>query len=136
VIRALVAVTLALTACTGGGDGNGGGGDDAVGSPIDAPGAGTVELVAPPPTGAGEVPTFEWRPVEGAATYQVVVQDGQGNAVWSWQGEATSVALGGVPDRPAAAEGPVLSAGSSWSVAALDAQGHVVAVSVLRPVSP
>jgi hypothetical protein len=131
----LLAAALALSACTGG-DGGGGGGDGQIGTPLEAPGVAAVELVGPPAEGAGEVPTFEWKPVQGAAAYHLVVKDADGNAVWAWQGEATSVALGGVPDRPAAAEGPVLSAGSSWSVSALDGEGHVLAVSVLRPVSP
>jgi hypothetical protein len=96
----------------------------------------TVELTAPPEEGAGEVPTFGWERVAGAAANRLVVLDAEGRAVWAWEGPETSVALGGVLDRPEGAEGPVLTAGSTWTVAALGADGHVVAVSAARPASP
>jgi hypothetical protein len=110
----------------------------AVGSPIAAPGIGTaIELVAPPTEGAGEVPSFEWRSVQGAEFYRLVVLDPSQGPIWAWEGTETSVNLGGLPgERPTGDGGPVIVAGSSWSVAALDADGHVVAVSVSRPVSP
>jgi len=74
--------------------------------------------------------------VEGTAAYRLVVLDAEGQPVWAWEGPDTTVALGGVPDRPEGAEGPVLSPGSTWSVAALDGDGHAVAASELRPASP
>ena len=128
-----------LGACTGGGAGDGGMAGD--GGHVDEPiGEGTVEaaieLTAPPEEGAGETPTFEWEPVGVATAYRLVVLDAEGRAVWAWEGPDTSVALGGVPDRPAGTEGPVLTPGSAWSVAALDADGHVVAASPLRSASP
>ena len=135
-----LAVLMVLGACTGGGAGDGGttagdggnGPEPVGGGPVEA----TVELTAPPEEGAGEVPTFGWEPVAGAAAYRLVVLDAEGRAVWAWEGPETSVALGGVPDRPEGAEGPVLTAGSTWTVAALGADGHVVAVSAARPASP
>ncbi|MGH2653976.1 MAG: hypothetical protein ACRDHV_06465 [Actinomycetota bacterium] len=143
-MRRLLLLALAglvvLAACTGGGGAEDGGsaGD---GGNVDEPiGQGAVEaaieLTAPPEEGAGEVPTFEWEPVGGAAGYRLVVLDAEGRAVWAWEGPDTSVALGGVPDRPEGSEGPVLTPGSTWSVAALDAEGHVLATSELRPASP
>jgi hypothetical protein len=138
----LVAVCAALVtaACTsGGGAGEGEAAGD--GGNVDEPigqGAveGTVELVAPPEEGAGETPTFEWEPVEGAAAYRLVVLDAEGQPVWAWEGPDTTVALGGVPDRPEGAEGPVPPPGSTWSVAALGGDGHVLAVSPVRSASP
>ena len=141
----LALASVALAACTGG-DRSVEERPVATGSSVEAgapgePFEGTdlpeVTLVAPPLEGAGEVPTFEWEPVEGAATYRLAVLNGDGEAVWSWEGESTEVALGGLSvDRPEGEPGPVITAGSSWSVAALDADGHVLALSVLRPVSP
>ncbi len=138
--RLLVTGTWALLAaasCTGGGDGGAGDGGSA-GEPLggDAAPGEAVQLVAPEEQGAGETPTFEWEPVEGASTYRLVVLNAEGQATWAWEGAETSVPLGGVADRPEGSEGPVLTPGSSWSVAALDAEGHVLAASELRPVSP
>lgn len=144
-MRRLVPLALAglvaLVACTGGGGGDGNGGTAGDGENGTEPVGGgavqaAVELTAPPEEGAGEVPTFEWEPVESAAAYRMVVLDAEGRAVWAWEGPDTSVALGGVPDRPEGAEGPVLTPGSTWSVAALDAEGHVLAVSPARSASP
>lgn len=132
-----LAALMVLAACTGDGErGEGGtagdGGEQVGGGAVEA----TVELKAPPEEGAGEVPTFEWEPVDGAVAYRMVVLDAGGQAVWAWEGPDTSVSLGGVPDRPEGAEGPVLTPGSTWSVAALDERGHVVAASPARPASP
>lgn len=135
---------LLLVACTGDGakegGSNGGAGSTGgtVGSPIAAPGLkASVELTGPPTEGAGEVPTFEWKAAEGAASYRLVVLDPNGGPIWAWEGSETTVNLGGLPaERPVGEGGPVIVQGSSWSVAALDAGGHVVAVSVFRPVSP
>ena len=136
--RVLVLVAaIFVGACTGDeGGGAGGGTSEDAGTSFEAPGLAAVELLGPSTEGAGEVPTFGWSPVEGAVAYRLAVVGPDGGAVWAWEGDGTSAALGGVPDRPVGAEGPVLSPGSSWSVSALDAEGHVIAVSVLRPVSP
>jgi hypothetical protein len=129
-------VLVGLMACTSGDD-TGSGDQDGGGARLDAPGVEAgVELVAPPKTGAGEVPTFEWRAVEGAAAYRLAVLNADGDVVWVWEGEETSIALGGVADRPEGSYGPVLTPGSTWSVVALDPTGAVVAVSEVRPVSP
>lgn len=109
----------------------------AAGTPIEAPGIDrVVTLLAPATEGAGGVPVFEWGPVDGAAEYLLVVQGPEGTATWAWEGTATRVALGGIEGRAAGELGPGLEPGSAWSVAALDAERHVIAVSVLRPVSP
>lgn len=125
---ASVALALALAGCVGA---------EQSGSPIDAPGIETtVELVGPPTTGAGSIPTFEWSAVDDASVYRLAVMDDDGAAVWAWEGSATSIILGAVPGREEGDGGPILTSGSTWSVVALDADGHVIAVSALRPVSP
>jgi hypothetical protein len=91
-----------------------------------------VELVAPGATNAGRAPTFRWGTVAGAAAYRLTVL-GSDAPRWSWQGNASEVRYGGVPEG---VDGPSLVAGSWWSVAALDESGALVALSELRAVSP
>ncbi len=146
---ALGALVAVLVSCTGGdgasdrdgADATGPGGaasPGAAGSPLAAPGIeATVTLTGPPSEGAGEVPSFDWEAVPGTSTYRVVVLDADGGPIWAWEGAETTVNLGGLPgERPIGEPGPVIRPGSSWSVVALDAEGHVVAVSPARPVSP
>jgi hypothetical protein len=124
----VLVVALALTGCVPAAQS---------GPPIEAPGLdATVQLTAPGETGGGAIPTFEWSAVDGASAYRLVVTDADGGATWSWEGSETSVILGAVPEREEADGGPILTSGSTWSVVALDADGHVIAVSTLRPVSP
>ena len=138
-------LALALAACTSGGGGDGGAAGDPEAEPaegsavprIDAPGVeGEVALLGPPEQGAGEVPIFEWQAVEGAATYRLAALDEDGGVVWAWEGEGTSVPLGGVADRPEGEPGPVLEGAGSWSVVAVDREGRVLAVSEIRSVAP
>ncbi len=96
-----------------------------------------IELLDPPTAHAGAVPKFRWQAVEGATVYRLFVLDAQGHPLWAWEGAGTSVWLGGLPrPRPPAEAGPRIESGSTWSVAALDDDGHARAVSPLRPVSP
>ena len=92
----------------------------------------TIELLAPTELDAGRAPTFEWAPVETAATYRLSVLAPDA-PTWAWLGSATSVRYGGVPEG---ASGPSLRPGSWWSVTALTSDGSVLAVSDLRAVSP
>lgn len=95
-----------------------------------------VNVLGPPEGGAGEVPQFRWEPVEGAATYDLVVL-GPDGPLWAWSGEETEIRLGALPvERPQGMGGPVIVAGSCWSLVALGADGHAVAVSEFLPVSP
>jgi len=112
-----------------------GGGDRGLG---DLPGVDDeVELKAPPESGAGKVPTFKWKRVDGAAAYRLAVLDGDGDAFWAWQGTKTSVVLGRVKNRPPKGEaGPIVTDGARWSVVALDAEGRVIAASGFRGLSP
>ena len=52
---------------------------------------------------------------------------------WSWQGNATEIRYGGVPEG---VDGPSLVAGSWWSVAAIGGDGTILALSELRAASP
>jgi len=95
-----------------------------------------IVQIGPPAEGAGEVPVFEWEPLAGATTYILAVRGAAGSAIWAWEGAETRVTLGGVDGRSTGEPGPVLEPGSSWTVAALDAEGHAIAISASRPVSP
>jgi len=128
----VAAAFLCLVACTGGG----GGGSGATSERIDAPGVDReVVLVAPSAHGAGKIPTFRWRPLQGATQYRLAVLDRRGQVLWAWAGAETSVPLGGVANRREGRPGPVLTPGSTWSVVALE-DGRVVGVGEVRPVSP
>ena len=95
-----------------------------------------IDVLGPPESGAGEVPQFRWEPIAGASRYDVGVL-GPDGPLWAWQGEATEIYLGGLPfERPPGLAGPVIAAGSCWSVMARGADGHVIAVSEFLPISP
>lgn len=132
----LALAVVCAVACTGSNEGTDRGGGRE-GPRIDAPGIDAdIVLAAPPEEGAGEIPTFAWERVEGAASYRLGILDAQGNLVWSWEGSETSVVLGAVPGRQPEEGGPVITPGSRWSVIAYDGAGLTIAVSEIRPVSP
>jgi hypothetical protein len=94
-----------------------------------------VELIAPDPVVTDVAPEFAWAPVAGAVNYRLVVL-GTAEPVWAWEGGATSIRLGGLTaDAGPAFPVPELVTGSTWSVAALDGDGNVIAVSDRRAVS-
>ena len=132
-VAALLGILFVAGCGSSAGAGAAGGTADA---PIDAS-LPAINLTAPGLTGAGEVPTFEWEAVSGAARYRLVVLNGSGAPLWAWNGTETRVNLGGLPgDRPEGVSGPVIDTGSSWSVAAFDANGKTLATSAIRSVSP
>jgi len=89
-----------------------------------------IELLGPSGSDPGEVPHFEWSPIDDAAEYGVVVQDAGGAALWAWRGGETDVWFGGLSrERPAGMAGPVVGEGATWRAIAFDEEGHVVAVS-------
>ena len=99
-------------------------------------GLAVINVLGPPESGAGEVPLFRWEPVAGASRYLVAVL-GPDGPLWGWQGEETEIYLGGLPfERPPGIAGPVIVAGTCWSVMVRDDEGHVMAVSEFLPVSP
>lgn len=95
-----------------------------------------VRLLTPLATTTELAPEFSWEPVAGAVTYRLAVLGADG-PVWSWEGGATAVRIGGfTEDRPAGFPGPVIDETTTWSVVALDADGAVVATSDLRSLAP
>lgn len=87
--------------------------------------------------GGGIRPVLRWKPVAGAASYLLVVQDKKGRAYWSWQGTATEVPIGGgeKPSKPGSG-GPRIAKGYRWIVSAFGANGELLAISKRRPISP
>lgn len=83
----------------------------------------------------GSHPLLSWDPVEAAASYWLVVRDGDGNAYWGWTGDATEVRFGG-GSRADTNQTAVLFEPMTWSVAALGADGELVAVSPSQPIAP
>lgn len=120
----VVSVTIAVAAgaCGASGGGSTGGPDSKAIGPL------TAEV--------GSVPTFEWSPVDGAALYRLAVL-GPAGPIWAWEGSATSINLGGLSgDRPKEMPGPVVLAGTSWSVVALGDSGEVLEVIGPIEISP
>ncbi len=97
--------------------------------PTDPPlieGADPIELLTPPPA-ADTQPELTWGPIDGAATYRVVILDADGAPYWSWSGAETAVFLGGGESSDGA--GPSVAAGFTWTVTAFDADGDFLAAS-------
>jgi hypothetical protein len=151
-LSVVIVAGLALGACgSGGSDGPGGDGADNAASPAGAgAGSGTptvlerpaifadlpeVALLAPGAEDAGLVPEFSWEAVDGAASYRLSIL-GPDRPLWAWSGTDTTVSLGLREGPSEAVPGLELLPGSWWSVAALDDDGEIVAVSALRSVSP
>lgn len=141
-------VLLASNACSGGsspGQTPGGGGEGGAGI---ANGADDGELFAPfpgitpielltPAAGVGQKPLFEWTPVKGAARFALFLQFPDGEPYWAWSGADSSIYLGGLESPPPEdAAGPILLEDMAWAVLAFDAEGNVIASSVLQSISP
>lgn len=94
-----------------------------------------IELVTPM-SGGGSHPRLEWRPVPGAVRYHVFVLAPSGRVYWGWRTSDTSIPVGGLPQLSEGAAGPAVSAGMTWSVSAVDAEGRVIGLSGHRPISP
>ena len=89
-----------------------------------------VASLSTPTHGRGARPALAWAPVAGAASYRVVLLDRSRRPSWAWQGDSTSVLVGGTSKPvPAGASGPRVAKGSTWSVAAFDASGRPLALS-------
>lgn len=89
-----------------------------------------------PTSGGGVHPILEWSAVDSAARYYVIVSAPSGRVYWAWRTEDTSIPVGGLPRLNEDAAGPAVSAGMSWVVTALDAEGSIVGISARRPISP
>ena len=96
----------------------------------------TIELLTST-SGVGQKPNFEWSAVDGAASYTLFLNFSDGQPYWTWIGEANSIYLGGYDSPPPAdAAGPILLDGMSWAIIAFNAEGNVIASSILQPISP
>ena len=83
----------------------------------------------------GPHPTLAWDAVDGAATYWLVVHDGDGRVYWAWTGAETQVRVGG-GDRSELNQTAALHEPMTWSVTAVDASGSLLAFSDVATVSP
>lgn len=83
----------------------------------------------------GPHPALEWEPVNGAATYWLVVRDGSGEVYWAWTGVDTRVRIGG-GDRPELNQTAALYEPMTWVVAAVDESGSLLAFSDVGTVAP
>lgn len=91
-------------------------------------------LIVTRATEAGPRPTLGWEPVEGASEYRVVVLDADRAPYWAWTGAGTSVPLGGLDDPSAV--GAWTFESLTWTVAAIDQNGDILALSVPAELTP
>lgn len=107
----------------------------------------TIGVVAPtidlqsietstPASGEGPRPELRWEPVPDAELYLVTVFDPSGAPYWAWQGETTSVHVGGEPQLRPEAAGPSVIDGMSWEVIAVDGELGLLAESERQELSP
>jgi hypothetical protein len=96
-----------------------------------------IAVSGPPSTGADGAPRFTWSRVDGAAEYRLVILGPDGKPLWAWSGADTSVVLWNLPEpQKSLAFAPTIAPGSTWTVAAVDATGRVLAASARQSVSP
>ena len=89
-----------------------------------------------PMSGGGTRPILEWETVDGAAGYDVALNGPGGGIYWAGWATGTSIPVGGEPLIDPEFSGPSVSEGMTWSVAAYDADGYLVAISAMRPIAP
>ena len=95
-----------------------------------------IELLTPT-EGVGLKPKFEWKAVDGATVYSLMLKNADGETYWAWMGNTTYIYLGSALTAPPEdSAGPILQPGMSWAVAAYDAEHHLLATSVFRSISP
>jgi len=99
------------------------------------PGLDPLELTGPT-SGEGLHPELSWKPFEGAGHYVLYLYTPEGEMYWSWQGNETSVPVGGRPQLPDDAAGPAVIEGMSWAVVAYDADQIPIGSSELAPIGP
>lgn len=95
-----------------------------------------IELLTPT-EGVGVKPKFEWKAVDGATSYSLMLFDADGKTYWAWMGKSSYIYLGSsLTAPPEDSAGPILQPDMRWAVAAYDAQNHLLATSQFRPISP
>lgn len=100
------------------------------------PGVSAEITLRTPEDGVGRHPTLRWKAARDAESYVVVVQTRKGDPYWTWQGDKTSVRLGGGKATKRSTQGAELAGRHVWFVLGLDADGAVVAASAKRPIKP
>ena len=94
---------VALSACTGSTNGNetkatpGNGPTSGASEP---PGIGTSGPISAKVALDDDLPVFSWEPVEGAASYGVIVIDDGDRFIWVWTGQSTTARFGQLPELP------------------------------------
>lgn len=95
-----------------------------------------IELLTPAES-AGLKPKFEWKAVEGAASYSLVLFDTDGRTYWAWMGKTTYIYMGSsLTPPPEDSAGPILQPDMRWAVAAYDSEHHLLATSAYRSIAP
>jgi hypothetical protein len=89
---------------------------------------GIAVVVVEPTTETGSHPLMSWQPVDGATSYWLVVRDADERPYWAWTGNDTRVRVGG-GDNPDTNQTAVVHEAMTWSVAAFDGQGRLIAIS-------
>jgi hypothetical protein len=87
-------------------------------------------------SGGGTRPLLTWEPVDGAATYLVIVFTADAAPYWSTITDQTETHVGGAVAIPDGVDGPEVADGYSWAVYADDETGTPIASSPIRPISP
>ncbi len=89
-----------------------------------------------PTSGEGARPLLGWEPVDGAATYLVIVFAGDEEPYWSTITEQAETYVGGQAAIADGVDGPEVAGGYSWAVYAEDENGNPIASSPIRSISP
>lgn len=93
--------------------------------------------ITTPASGNGAKPLLAWEPVDGAASYVVILQTTDGSGYWAWTGPDTEVWLGGSDTEPAPdTEGPILYEPMMLSVYASVADGTAAGASETVEIAP
>lgn len=85
-------------------------------------------LALDPAIDDGPHPVLSWQPVDGAASYWLVLHDADGAPYWAWTGTETSVRVGG-GDSPDLNQTAAIHNEITWSVAAFDEEENLIALS-------
>jgi hypothetical protein len=87
-------------------------------------------------SGGGTRPLLSWEPVDGAASYLVIVFTAEEAPYWSTITDQPETYVGGAAAIPDGVDGPEVADGYSWAVYADDETGAPIASSPIRPIAP
>lgn len=92
-------------------------------------------LLLNPTTETGSHPTLSWSPVDGAMSYWLVLRDADGRPYWAWTGADASIRVGG-GESSDTNQTATLHEEMTWSVAAFDEEGNLIALSDAASLAP